>query len=114
MPRKETQDFLKEMKGPTRASFGEARVALQGFAPNLGRLDEEFALKRKLMHDSEYVEPSSFVVKYEEYDDRVKTIRRLVGEVQDRLRQLNKALRDTEALEAEIAALAAEAGYLEA
>ena len=108
----ETQDFLDEMAAPSIQTRAAVKSAAKPFQLAIGLLDQQAAIFRSLIMDSNIVEPAVAITqKYNEYDELLKGQKRLIQEMQDRLRSLVQGARRTIELEQEIRDLAEAEGY---
>ena len=108
----ETQDLLDELTNWTLCSRADLKAWTKQTAVVVKNHGQQLALLRGLLHDAENDEPTAVVRgKMESLIQQVRAQMRLLERVAADVREVNSSLRNLDDRDAELRALAVEAGY---
>jgi len=108
----ETQDLLDELAGMTLCSRVDLKAWTKQTAVIVKNYGQQLALLRGLIHDSEDEEPNAVVrAKLEAVIQQVLGQIRLLERIASDVRDVRASIRNLDERDAELRALAVEAGY---
>ena len=98
-----TERFLEEITHPELIDQAETAAAVKTFVPALSKITQQVARLEGLLHESELEEEDAALLgKYEELFQQLGAMRRLAGEIEQRLRRLVLAYRDFDTISKEM------------